>query len=334
MTEQNPLPQAQQTFIDALGFRTQGSETLPIEQALGRTLFSPVTAPIDSPPYPRSIVEGYLVDVSATQSASEENPVSFDIIGQVNPGDSQCPLPAAGQAVEVATGSVVAQGNVAIARMWEVEVDGSTVKVKRPFPPNFFIEEQGCDIKKGNEILDAGTVIDPQAIGTLASMGIAEVTVCSAPRVAVFASGDEVIPHTSPFRVGAIFDCNTPMLAAAVAANGGIAVSEGIQGDDFDSFVGKVKTALVENDMLVISGGTAVGGRDFISDLIREVGELIIDGVPMKSGRPLIMGVANGKPIVCVAGHPPEALRGFRLFGVAAIDRLLGRNTDLPADNN
>jgi molybdopterin molybdotransferase len=82
----------------------------------------------------------------------------------------------------------------------------------------------------------------------------------------------------------------------------------------------------------VVSGGTAVGGRDFISDLVKELGDLLVDGVPMRSGRPLIMGVAGGKPVVCVAGHPPEALRGFHLFGVAALDRLLGRDAPLPED--
>jgi molybdopterin biosynthesis enzyme len=83
----------------------------------------------------------------------------------------------------------------------------------------------------------------------------------------------------------------------------------------------------------VFSGGTAAGGGDFISNVIKAVGELLVDGVPMRSGRPLIMGVAAGKPIVCVAGHPPEALRGFRLFGVTALNRLLGRDLPLPEDN-
>ena len=106
----------------------------------------------------------------------------------------------------------------------------------------------------------------------------------------------------------------------------------GIMSDDFDGFVAAATQALKDADMLVISGGTAVGGRDFISDLVRALGELLVDGVPMRSGRPLIMGVAQGKPIVCVAGHPPEALRGFKLFGVAAINKLLGRTADLPLD--
>ena len=334
MTEKSPLKEAQETFIKALDFRSQPAEQRSLVDALACTLHESVTAPMDTPPYPRSIVEGYLIDSSASKGASEEQPVSFDIVGSVKPGDSECPTPTAGQAIEVATGSLVPAAPYAIARMWEIEKSGNSISIKRPFPPGFFIEEQGCDIKKGSEILTAGSQLDSKAIGDIASLGISNVSVSTPPRVAIFASGDEVIPHTDRFRMGAIFDCNTPMLSAAVKEAGGIPLPQGIKSDDFEAFVSDVKTALVEADMIVIAGGTAVGGRDFVSDLIREVGELLVDGVPMRSGRPLIMGVAQGKPIVCVAGHPPEALRGFEIFGVAAINHLLGKNADLPTDPN
>lgn len=334
MAEKSPLQEAQEKFIQAIEFRSQKGEQRTLVDALNCTLHTAITAPMDSPPYPRSIVEGYLVDSNATKGASEESPVSFDIIGSVNPGDAECPIPGPGQAVEVATGSLVPEAPYAIARMWEIEKEGNSVSVKRPFPPGFFIEEQGCDIKKGSEILPVGSVLNSKNIGEIASLGIDQVTVSAPPSVAIFASGDEVIPHTEPFKLGAIFDCNTPMLSAAVCEAGGIANPQGIKSDDFDAFVEDVRDALKTSDMILIAGGTAVGGRDFVSDLIREVGELIVDGVPMKSGRPLIMGIANNKPIVCVAGHPPEALRGFQLFGTAAINRLLGKNAELPADPN
>ena len=151
--------------------------------------------------------------------------------------------------------------------------------------------------------------------------------------VTIFSSGDEVVPYTDALKPGSIRDSNSIMLASAVAEAGGIPVIGGIKGDKFDKFVMAVNTALVNSDMVIISGGTAVGGRDFISDLLKEVGELIIDGVPMRSGRPLIMGKAREIPIVCVAGHPPEALRGFNLFGAAALNKLMGRDAELPHDN-
>lgn len=332
MSEPSPLQAAQEKFINAIKLGATGTEMVALEQALGRTLAKPLLAQEDSPAYHRAIVEGFIVHAAATQGASEENPVSFRIIGNVRPGDSLCPSLTPGEAIEVTTGAIVADGPVAIVRMWEAKRDGDSFTITRPFPPRFFIEDQGCDIKKGTEIIAAGTVLQPHQIGILASLGIGEVEVSRQPQVTLIASGDEVIPYTAPFRPGLIRDCNTPMLSAAVTAAGAIPQSAGILGDDFDAFVSVVKQTLATADMVVISGGTAVGGRDFISDVIREVGELIVDGVPMKSGRPLIMGIANGKPIVCVAGHPPEALRGFRLFGAPAIVKLLGWSVELPAD--
>lgn len=332
MTEPSPLRAAQQTFADAIPFRAMPAETCDLASALGRTLHGDLRAPMDSPPYPRAIVEGYLVHAADTRGATESAPVSVEIVGDVHPGDEACPSFAAGQAVQTATGSLVPTGAYAIVRRWEGKREGNRVVIARPFPPGFFIEEQGCDLKKGSVVLGAGTVLHAQALGTVASLGLNSIAVSRVPRVSVFSSGNEVIPHTAPLRPGMILDCNAVMLAAAVAEAGGTAHFGGIMRDDFDAFVAAATKALQTSDMLVVSGGTAVGGRDFISDLIRAVGELVVDGVPMRSGRPLIMGVAKGKPIVCVAGHPPEALRGFQLFGVAAVNRLLGRDAPLPED--
>jgi len=332
VNDQNPLPEKQQRFADAVPFAAMAAETISLDQAAGRTLHGDLTAPEDAPPYHRAIVEGFVVHTEDTKGASEQNPVSFKIVGQVNPGDESFPEFSAGEAVQVATGSIMPDGPLSVTRMFEVKVDGNTVAVSRPFPPRFFVEERGCDHEKGSTIVASGTVLNAAEIGTTASLGINRVSVARAPKVAVFASGDEVIPYTDAMRPGAIRDSNTPMLVAAVTAAGGIATPLGIMGDDFDGFVAAVKTALSDHDMVLISGGTAVGGRDFISDLLKAVGELLVDGVPMRSGRPLIMGMADGKPLVCVAGHPPEALRGFDLFGQAAINRLLGQNIPLPKD--
>ena len=332
MTDASPLVEVQQKFVDALPFRVAGAERCALPQTLGRTLCGDVVAPLDSPPYPRVIVEGFLVNAADTAEASEANPVSFTVAGEIKPGDSQCPSIARGQGWRVSTGSIVGNGALAVVRMWEAKQQGNAFTITRPFPPRFFIEEQGCDIKKGAVVLSAGAVLDPTALGTIASLGIDTIEVVCVPKVALFASGDEVIPYAEPMRPGAIRDSNSIMLAAAITQAGATPVFCGIMKDDFDGFVTTARKALQNADMLVISGGTAVGGRDFISDLVKALGELLVDGVPMRSGRPLIMGVAQGKPIVCVAGHPPEALRGFNLFGVAALNRVLGRPVSLPVD--
>ena len=329
---QSALPDAQANFASKLNFRSLKPETVTLSDALNRIAYENTQAPIDSPPYARAIVEGYLVNTAETKTADENSKVQFAINGTINPGEETAVSPAAGEGILVATGSLIPAGDFSIVRMWEAEVDGDSFSISRPFPAGFFIEAQGCDIEKNSVVVNAGDKITPEMIGILASLGINEISVATMPRVTVFASGDEVLPHTANFKAGYIFDCNSPMLSAAINGAGAIASEGGIQSDDFDAFVKTLKTALSNSDMIVIAGGTAVGGRDFISDLLSEVGELIQDGVPMRSGRPLIMGIADNKPIVCVAGHPPEALRGFKLFGTIAINHLTGHSKELPED--
>ncbi len=333
MSEESPLVTAQQTYANKLPFRNLEKESVKLIEAVNRICHADIKAPLDSPPYARGIVEGYIVNTAETKAASDGNPVSFNIVGKSQPGDEKPLTPGANEAIEVVTGCIIAEGELTTIRMWEAIVSGNSISITRPFPPRFFIEEKGCDIKQGDTLLEAGTLISAEHIGMLASMGINAVDVTKKPRVTVFASGDEVIPHTEPMKPGYIFDCNTPMLASAVITAGGEAIIAGIQSDNFDAFVAQVKKALSDSDMILISGGTAIDGRDFIADLIREVGELIIDGVPMRSGKPLIMGISNNKPIVCVAGHPPEAFRGFQLFGKLALNYLLGISKALPQDS-
>ncbi len=332
MTDVSPLQSAQQSYVDAIPKGTLEGEDCPLQQASGHTLAEDIIAPEDAPPYHRAIVEGFLVRAADTRAASEEEPVSFRIVGDIQPGDSHCPDIGAFEAMRIVTGSIVGDGELTAVRQWEAEEDGDSFTIKRPFPPRFFIEDRGCDHTRGSVVIAAGTLLGPADIGTIASLGISTVKVARHPRVTIFSSGDEVIPYTSAVTPGQIRDSNSVMLAAAVREAGGTSEFGGIMNDDFDAFVSAARAALADSDMLLISGGTAVGGRDFIADLVKALGELLIDGVPMRSGRPLIMGKAGDKPIICVAGHPPEALRGFRLFGVPAMQRMLGQDVGLPDD--
>ena len=330
----NPLREAQQRFIDDLGRHRVDAETIALGTAPGRFLAGDLKAPEDSPPYARAIVEGYLVHQTTTAHATEAQPVSFDIVGEIHPGDARCPDFTAHQALRVNTGSLVPDGAYAIVRDFESSVSGKRLQVSRPFQPGFFIEARGCEYSRGTTVIADGSVLGARELGLIASFGLTDVSVSRKPAVTIFSSGDEVVPYNGTVKPGQIRDCNAVMLSAAVWEAGANPIFAGIMRDDFDAFVTAVQNALQTSDMILISGGTAIGGRDFISDLIKHVGDLVVDGVPMRSGRPLIMGLVGHKPIVCVAGHPPEALRGFQLFGVAALNRLMGRPVALPDDPN
>jgi molybdopterin molybdotransferase len=196
-----------------------------------------------------------------------------------------------------------------------------------PVPDGANVEEQGRDLKQGTVIVTKGTRLGPDEVALLAAQGRDTLPVAVRPIVGIFGSGNEVIPHTARLTPGAIWDCNTPALSAFVKQEGGVPKTFGVVRDDFDAFLRALRGALPYCGMIVVAGGTAVEGREFVKDLVAELGSpgVLVNGVPMRSGKPLIMGVAGTVPIVCVAGHPPEALRGFRLFGVPALARLLGR---------
>jgi molybdopterin biosynthesis enzyme len=262
MSEASPLTTAQQVFAAAVPFRAVAEESCSLADAVGRTLYHDVIAPTDMPPYHRAIVEGFIVHTQDTASASEENPASFSIAGAIKPGDEQCPQFNQGEAMEVVTGVVVPDGPYSVVRMWEAKREDDRFSITRPFPPRFFIEDQACDLNKGDVVVPAGTVIGAAELGAVAALGITHLQVAGRPQVT----------YDQTLRPGLIRDSNSVMLCAAVGVEGGDAYCGGILRDDFDVVVAAARSALAKTDMLVFSGGTAAGGGDFISNVIKAVG--------------------------------------------------------------
>lgn len=325
-SREDPVQTALEMFLPKLPEGPLRLEDVALGSALGRVLGKAVETVLDSPPYSRSIMEGFVVHCADLAKASADSPAILRIIGAVLPGTSEAKGFSPGTALGVTTGSFVPDGDVAVVRKWDVEQKGEQVVVKKPAQKGENIETRGCDRKKGDPLVPKGKKLDPDDIYLLASQGILQVTVASRPKVAVFSSGNEVLPPNEPIRPGWILDCNGLGLSAQVEQAGGKADFKGIMRDDFETFLQKIQSALAETDMVLISGGTAVGGRDFIAELVQAAGQpgTVVNGVPMRSGKPIVLGIVGKKPIVCVAGHPPEAARGFRLFGHPTLTRLLG----------
>ena len=323
----DPVEEALNLFLSQFPQGPFGLESVPINRSLGRISGKDLKAAINAPPYPRSIIEGFVVNCSDIQSASESNPTALSPCGEITMGLSKVSKIPKGGALQVSTGSLIPPGDVAVLRFFDFEKSENQILVKKALQPGENIELQGCDIKKGAILLSKGKKIDPSDISLLASQGILQITVAKSPKVAIFSSGNEVISPTKKIKPGLIWDCNSYALAACVQENGGIPFFKGIMKDDQKAFLNRLKKTLKEVQMVIIAGGTAVDGRDFIKEILDAAGKpgTLVNGVPMRSGKPLIMGVVSKKPIVCVAGHPPEALRGFSLFGAPAMTRLLGK---------
>lgn len=326
----DPIQTALSRFLPEFPEGTLKKENLPLSKLLHRVLAKEIKSPIDSPPYSRSIIEGYLIHTKETENATTDRPVGFISKGEIPLGSSKVKSVPAGAGMAVTTGSFIPPGDYAVVRSFDYEPKNGKFFIKRAFKQGENIEIQGCDLKKGALLLPKGKRLTPSDIGLLASVGILKAQVSQKPRVAIFSSGNEVIPPSQKFRQGMIWDCNSYALSAAVEESGGIPVLKGIIKDDFTFFKKELKKGLKTTDMILITGGTAVDGRDFVADLINSLGKpgTLINGVPMRSGKPMVNGVVGKTPIVCVAGHPPEAMRGFLFFGKPAIERLLGRSPE------
>jgi len=324
--KEDPVLVALTSFLPLFPEGPQALEEVPLSGARGRVLAREIAASMDNPPYARSIMEGYLVLAADVAKASKDAPTVLRVKGEMALGASDPKGLERGTCLSVTTGSFVPAGEMAVVRRFDVERRGDEIVVSRPVQSGENIEAQGCDQKKGTILFAKGKRIVPSDIYLLAAHGVVRVPVGSRPRVAIFSCGDEVIPAGEPVRAGYIRDCNCWGLSAQVEEAGGLPIPKGIVRDDFGAFLDVLKSALVDSQMVVISGGTAVGGKDFTAELVSAAGRpgTIVNGVPMRSGKPIVLGVAGGRPVVCVAGHPPEASRGFTLFGQPVISRLLG----------
>jgi putative molybdopterin biosynthesis protein len=324
-----PWQEALQKFLNTFPEGPLGTETLDLHHVLGRTLATQVPARIDTPPFSQALMEGFLVHVQDTAPASAQSSVSLKISGKIEPGRSEVPRFQNGECLEVMTGSLSdpPKGETfAVASFRDVRREGDHIRIQRPFQPFENIEMRGKETRRGDTLLAKGVRLHPEEIGLLAGQGILQAEVARRPVVAIFSSGNEVLSPPEPLSPGSVWDANSYSLSAFSEKCGGHPRLFGIMRDDPVSFQEALRKALTECDMAVISGGTAAGGGNFIADLVQAAGApgIIINGVPMRSGKPLIMGVVGKKPIVCVAGYPPEALRGFNLFGRPTIARLLG----------
>ncbi len=322
----DPISDARRQFLNAVPKKEHASETISLREALGRILATGLSAKLDDPPYSRSIMEGFVLCTSDVEAASENNAIALEVVGSILVGQSEAKGLASGQVLQVTTGSFIPEGPYAVVRAWDVQRTENKIAVSKHAKPHDNIEIQGELRKKGELLFSQGHRIIADDIFLLASQGILSVSVACKPKVALFSSGDEVISASEPFRIGAIWDCNAHGLAALIEEAGGTPVFQGIVKDDLVDFTARLKMALQTADMAVISGGTAIGGQDFTAALLDAAGTpgTVVNGIPMRSGKPIVLGVADGKPVVCVAGHPPEAARGFRLFAKSVIAELMG----------
>lgn len=313
-------------FHAALNPRPLGTERLCLEHLLGRVLAGDIAAPVDTPPFDRSVVDGFAVRSADVATASGGTPVRLSLNAEtIACGTLPVLTVAPGTCTPIATGGPIPRGADAVVMIEHTEPDSAhAIAISRAVAPGQNIAFAGSDIARGQTLLHQGTAIGSREIAMLAAVGLAEASVWRKPRVAVISTGDELVQPGEPLRPAGIFDSNGPIVSAALEENGCIAIRYGAIPDDEASLEARIREAHENADAVILSGGTSKGAGDLTARIVGRLGApgIVAHGVALKPGKPLCLAVCDGKPVVVLPGFPTSAMFTFHDI-VAPVLRVL-----------
>jgi molybdopterin molybdotransferase len=301
------------------------SENVPLNSSHTRVLAKAVLSTEFIPDFNRSTVDGYAVIASDVFGCSESIPALLTLIGESGMGRHTEIQLKKSQCVYVHTGSEIPLYADAVVMLENAEDYGDgTIAMNKSCAPGTNIIFRGDDVKPGSQVLPIGKKLNVADIGTLAALGVNEVSVCQRPRVAIISTGDELVDVSKKLTVGKIRDVNAPMLWAAVEETGGAPWFYGIIPDDEKALETATKKAIGDCDILIMSGSTSVGVKDAAPTVIANLGEVLVHGVAAKPGKPTIVGEIKGKPVFGLPGNPLAAYFMFHLFIMPLLYALQG----------
>jgi molybdenum cofactor synthesis domain-containing protein len=309
-------------IIDRAIVPIERTERVPLERASGRVLAEAVVSSADVPPFARAAMDGYAVRAQDTSGASRSAPHTLHSIEKVFTGQMPVQTVGDGQCIEIATGAPMPSGADAVVIVEETESDGDLVRIFAPVNPAQNIGRQGADIQKGQTVLQPGTLLNASRVGSLAALGLTTVTVFDKPRVAILSTGNEIVEPGQPLAPGQIYDINRFTLSAVVNESGGIAVPYYRIATDTIDDLSRSVDACLEQDILVFSGGSSVGERDLILDVITARGEMLFHGIAVKPGKPTAFGRIAGKLIFGMPGYPSSCLSNAHILLAPALRRI------------
>lgn len=306
---------------------TPAAEEIDTASALGRVTAAPVIAPEPLPAFSRSTVDGFAVRARDTFGAADTLPVYLALASEVPMGGAPDFSLLAGQAALIHTGGMLPSGADAVVMVeYTQTARPGEVEVLRAVAPGENYLRAGEDVAAGEVVLGPGLRLRPAEIGGLMALGLTRVSVARPPRVAILSSGDEVIEPERAAQPGQVRDVNSFTLSALVEKHGGCPVRFGIIPDRREALEQSLRRALAECDAVVITAGSSASTRDLTAEVIDGMGPpgVLVHGVNVKPGKPTILAVCQGKPVIGLPGNPVSALVIAGLFVVPVVERLLG----------
>jgi molybdopterin molybdotransferase len=314
-----PLEEAQEIVLS-------NTPRLPIEEvdfqeAPGRVLAEDIASDIDLPPFPRSMMDGYALrseDARAT-------PTRLDVVGVIPAGTFPPFRIESGQAAQIMTGAPVPEGADAVQIVEETRVVGDQVEILEPVQPDQYVVARGSEVKIGDVVLKKGTHLDPAAVAVAATAGRVRMKVGRKPRVAVIATGDELVPPSEKPGPGQIRNSNGFSLAAQARMVGAQVTYLGVAADDTESLEELIRNGLTY-DVLLLSGGVSMGRLDLVEEVVGTFGvKILIEKVAVKPGKPTVFGVApKGNIVFGLPGNPVSTMVTFELFVRPAMAKMEG----------
>jgi molybdopterin molybdotransferase len=272
-------------------------------------------------------MDGYAVPARSTFGASESMPALFRIVGAVDMGEVPEVSVRPGEAVQIATGGMLPDGADSVVMVEHTQtLDEHTLEVFKGAAPLQHVMEVGEDFRGEEQVLPKGSRIRPQEMGVLAALGVSQVPVFRQPVVAIISSGDEIVPVEQTPDLSQVRDVNAHTLAGLIRISGGVPLHLGIARDNFDELHVLLKNALAESDMVLISGGSSVGTRDFTVDVVQALpeAEILVHGVSISPGKPTILARSKTKAIWGLPGQVTSAMVVFHTMIHPMLQRIAG----------
>ncbi len=309
------------------------SELIPVQEAVGRVLAASVRARVNLPHFDRAVMDGYAVRAADTFGASESQPIYLRIRGTIEMGKPVRTSVEQGTAMRISTGGMMPPGADAVVMVeYTDELSGGMVEVRRAVAPWENVQRIGEDVERGMLLFEKGWRLRPFDLGGLTGIGVTRVRVIRRPRLALIATGDEIVPPTVAPKPGQVRNVNEFALVPMLKDAGAEVTDLGVIPDDARVFSDMLGQALEKHDAVVLSGGSSVGTKDMALAVISAFPRSSVEfhGISIAPGKPTILAYALGKPVLGIPGHPMSALVVGTLFAVPFV-RVLGGEKPLTA---
>lgn len=305
------------SFLGQLNPKRLGLERIPTHELLGRITAENVRARYDLPPFDRSAVDGYAVKAKDTFGVSVFKPKTFKLTnGEVHENEAK----------ELWTGNPIPDGADSVVMLEYTKKLEDKIELSRPITPGRNVSKRGEDVAEGHVAISAAVRLNSHHLGLLAALSVTEVAVVKKPKVAILATGNELVELGQKVEFGKIVETNQLLISSMCRELGAEPLNLGLVKDDLEMITIKIKEGLGRADVVITTGGTSVGHLDLVPLAVNEIGKpgIIVHGVAMRPGMPTALAIVEGKPVFVLSGNPVAATVGFEAFARPTLLKMLG----------